>query len=146
AGSVGGVCATAIPAEKNRIEATWIVVRLGFIMRCFPSIKRQGTSPRRCSIPRAAYTSRLANRKPGQSRAVAAKRLARGCRRVARLDLAPFVPDGNELARVPDVVEGIRRQDEEISALALFHRPAIGNAQHCRASPRRGDQRVHRRK
>ena|SRR2546430_2719546 len=36
-GGVSWDCAAASPADKRRIEATWIVVRLGFML--FPSIE-----------------------------------------------------------------------------------------------------------
>ena len=65
-------------------------------------------------------------------------------RRDKRLDLAAVMPDGDELASVPDVVQRIRGEDQEVGALSILQGAAIGDAEHRGASSRRGDQRIHR--
>src|SRR5215470_16528368 len=58
-----------------------------------------------------------------------------GCDRPAtRLDLLAAVPDGNELARVLDVLERVRVEDEEVGLLARLDRAAVLETQHGCAS------------
>src|SRR3982750_3431125 len=61
AGGVVVVCATAIPADKKRIEATGTVVHLGFIIDVSPRSAAKNAAA--LTIARRAYTPSLQNRK-----------------------------------------------------------------------------------
>src|SRR5882762_6651230 len=61
-----------------------------------------------------------------------------------RLDLSTAMPDGNEPPRVPDVVQGIGRQHQEVCPLSRLERSPICRSEHRGAPACRGDKDVHR--
>src|SRR5438045_4692044 len=72
-------------------------------------------------------------------------RLLRRHRGSARLHLAPAVVDRDELPGVPDVLERVCLEDEEVGSLPGLQRAAIGSPDHPRAALGPGHEPLHRR-
>src|SRR5216683_7876769 len=158
--SLAGSMPSAISASSSRARssteselASLVVPKMARPLQPFASNQRQcriqrGTSGSSCSskgVTAGASTPARAMPALYPSSVRSAAGSAGTRQRDARLDLAPAVPDGDELPGVADVVQRVGGQDEKVGALALLQRPPIRDAEHGGAPARRRDDGLHRR-